>query len=127
MKIILPFQPIPASRVQTPRWGKSYYSTTYQDYRARCDSFFSNLEEPKVWYGNLYPCTVAMSLHGPRRGSDIDNHMKAVLDSLVRNGVLRNDTWEDVQPVARAIPEKNPADRKTIITITYGFIKWPWG
>ncbi len=86
LSIILPFPPVPASRPRVTKWG-TYYGKTYKEYRELADKAIPQATA-RTLTGNLH-CTVEFVCHKPKttkrtnpRG-DIDNHLKAVLDSVV--------------------------------------------
>lgn len=78
--------PVPASRPRVTRWG-TYYTKTYKSYREAADAAIPRSINPPLT-GNL-KVTIDFACHRPPttkrlspRG-DIDNHIKAILDSVV--------------------------------------------
>jgi len=78
--------PVPASRPRVTRWG-TYYTKTYKAYRVAAEAAIPQSKNVTL-EGNL-KATIEFVCHRPKttkricpRG-DIDNHMKAILDSVV--------------------------------------------
>jgi len=96
--IVLPFPPTPASRPRVTRWG-TYYGKTYKEYRELADQAIPTSQLPPLT-GNLN-AHVEFVCHRPKttkrtnpRG-DIDNHLKAILDSVTGTKKNPKGYWND--------------------------------
>lgn len=102
--VILPLEPVAASRPRVTRWG-TFYAEPYKTYLTAAPDVLYALELPML-YGPLHValevvCTKARTsklLH-PRQ--DVDNFAKATLDALTTAGA-----WIDDAQVARLTVEK---------------------
>lgn len=111
-KLFIDINPMPASRPRVPRFGKVYYAKPYKEYRdAVAEWIVDNAErleglrtekrlDVRLNFNVRRPKTT--KLHGPK--PDIDNYIKAVLDSL--NGVI----WADDYQIVAVFASKAWAD-----------------
>lgn len=102
----LKVDPTPASRPRVTRWG-AYYGKTYERFRKQAEAALGAIKKPK---GCPLACplivTVTFFCRSPKKPTnvwpkgDIDNHQKAILDSL------NEWAWKDDVQIMKIIAEK---------------------
>ena len=104
-------QPIPQGRPRVAR-GRVYYSKTLTDYRKEVTYLLEKLyHEGKDHPGNpplAGPLCVSMRFTGARKGSDLDNLCKGVLDCIVDAGIIWDDDQYTVSRLILEVAEGEP-------------------
>ena len=86
--LIIEIEPKPASRPRFCGRGQVYNEPKYSAWLRE----FAALAKNSWEYDTLsHVSHVEILINGPSRRGDIDNHAKAILDGLVRAGVLKGD------------------------------------
>jgi len=91
--IVVEGKPVPQGRPRVTRWGGVHYSDTLNEYREAIKFTCEKLFDGPPLVG---PFTVCLRFAGARKGSDLDNLAKGVLDSLVDASVILDDDWGTV-------------------------------
>jgi Holliday junction resolvase RusA-like endonuclease len=93
---IIPVTPVPAARPRVPRYGKPYYIGRYAKFREAMTQWVT--EQPPVNISeNPLAVYVEFAVNKPKNPAnsyptgDIDNYVKAVLDSLQSRMFLKDD------------------------------------
>lgn len=89
--------PMPPSVNQwkTPHKGRLILTKTYREWQSAADTMF--LSQRARPFGK--PAIITIEVPERRKGSDIDNRVKSVLDALTRAGVIEDDSGEHVREV----------------------------
>lgn len=94
-RIVLPLNPVPASRPRVTRWG-TYYGKKYAEWMKAAAESLGEIDEvfPK---GQHLKVEVYIAVEKPRTSKlttprgDIDNYLKAILDALTKSGIWNDD------------------------------------
>lgn len=101
------------------RGGKVYRSKTYQTWIIR-NLFQSGRKVPTM----SGPCHVSVTIHGGkgwRKGRDIDNILKPLMDFLQHIGAITDDCAEVVTSIyVRFEQPKKPADKSFVDVVVQG-------
>lgn len=96
--------PVPASRPRVSRWG-TYYLPTYRKFKDAMSEIIAAKrkqyikEEGTLAVNIMFGCSKPKSTKRSHPHGDIDNYVKAALDSL--NGVLWDDDDQIIELAAR--------------------------
>lgn len=95
VELTVPVPPVPASRPRVTRWG-TYYLKTYKAYREASDAAIPKSSQPALT-GNLrvtieFACKKPKTTKRSNPLGDIDNHIKAILDSVVGHKATKKRT-----------------------------------
>lgn len=124
LRLVIPVDPVPASRPRVGRWG-TYYGKTYTRWR--------DLAASRIPTGDLHltgPLTVHVAVVKRRPKStkldapkpDIDNFVKAVLDAVTKAGGYWEDDYQIVGLTATKAWAPKGEDGYTVVTIYEGDI-----
>ena len=94
-RIVLPLNPVPASRPRVTRYG-TYYGKKYTAWMKAAAESLGEIKEvfPK---GQHLKVEVQIAVEKPRTSKlttprgDIDNYLKAILDALTKTGIWNDD------------------------------------
>lgn len=117
--VVIPGQPVPASRPRVARRG-TYTERRYKQWKADAsvlirDAAVKQLGAVPEWPGDVY---IYAEFHGAHGASDLDNLLKGVLDATQLSGVIVNDKQvKHLEALMYALPRKDKANARTEITI----------
>ena len=117
IKIVLPFTTIPQ-----PSWTKGkkrgYHSYKYNVHKTKIESFLRTRIKPIP--SNFYPIKIEVKLYQrkPNKKSDLDNHLKFLLDRLQGGGVLCQDNMNHIRKVSIELVVDDSIIDETIIDIS---------
>lgn len=101
--VVLPVNPVPASRPRVSKWGV-YYGKTYKQWMKDADE---NLPVARATLEGEVRCELEFIVQRPKttkrsnpRG-DIDNYIKSILDALTKKG-----HWKDDDQVVELVATK---------------------
>jgi Holliday junction resolvase RusA-like endonuclease len=106
-RIHLGLKPIAQGRARVGRWS-TYYPKTSQQYRRQLVAALADY--PPI----PGPVAIEVELAGCRANSDLDNHLKMILDALQDARVIESD---DVRTVRHLSASVVPGDPGTTINI----------
>lgn len=123
-RVVIPVDPVPASRPRVTRWG-TYYAKTYRNWR--------DLAASRIPVGDLHaegPLTVDVRTVKRRPKStklvmpkpDIDNFIKAALDAITKVGGYWADDWQIAGITGTKCWAPPGEDGYSVITIYEGAI-----
>tara|TARA_Y100001938_G_C7834967_1_gene303299 strand:- start:115 stop:495 length:381 start_codon:yes stop_codon:yes gene_type:complete len=106
----LPIAPVPASRPRVSKWG-TYYGKTYSSWRKEAAKVIDGLLENDPLEGGLevslwFFCKKPKTTRREEPRGDVDNYIKAILDSC--NGKV----WVDDDQILRLNAQKRWADER---------------
>jgi len=114
-------KPIPQSRPKVARNGRVYYSKLSTAYRRDIVFMLRSLFKRKVI---SEPCSIKMLVNGLRKGADLDNMAKQLIDSLVDADIIADDSWSTVRHIEIEYDESMPEGvRIEINLLEYGYGK----
>jgi Holliday junction resolvase RusA-like endonuclease len=100
-------KPIAQGRARVSRWS-TYYPKTSQQYRRQLVAALAGFEPIAG------PVAIEIELAGCRANSDLDNHLKMILDALQDAKVIESDDVRTVQHLSASVV---PGDPGTTINI----------
>ena len=117
-KIVLPVEPVPASRPRVSKWG-TYYGKRYTQFRKDAKAALDELSLGDPLTGLLsvhleFYCKRPKTTKRDRPRGDVDNYCKGILDSC--NGVVFEDDDQIIKLSAKKFYEDKDGPR-IIITI----------
>lgn len=109
-RIIIPMLPPSTNSIYSiTRNGRLYLSKRHREFKKEVTEFLSK-ENVEITHKKL---KVAISFTGCRTNSDIDNMLKALLDSM--NGIIYKD---DKQIYQLIVTKSNEGDKETSVIIS---------
>ncbi len=104
----VPVAPVPASRPRVTRWG-TYYGKNYTQFRKEAEEVMDDLAPGEPLDGSLevvvrFFCRKPKTTRRAEPGGDVDNYVKAILDSC--NGKI----WKDDDQILRLTATKRWED-----------------
>ena len=89
-------EPVPASRPRVPRFGKPFYTGRYAEYRELMAAYMASHELPEPRSCSLsvevtFICTRPKKPANDYPKGDIDNYVKAILDSINGKAFMTDD------------------------------------
>ena len=111
---IINIAPRPASRPRCTRRGIVYTDPTYKTW---LETFAALIQDD--WHRAPLQRIehISILINGPSRRGDIDNHIKSVLDGLVRAGVLRNDNLKVLDSIHANFSDSKHTDPCIMVQI----------
>ena len=111
---IVPIVPRPASRPRCTRRGVVYTDPTYKTW---LETFAALVQDD--WFREPLQSIshISILINGPSRRGDIDNHIKSVLDGLVRAGILRNDNLKVLDSIHASFSDSKHTDPCIMVQI----------
>ena len=117
-KIVVPVEPVPASRPRVSKWG-TYYGKRYTKFRKDAKIALEAMDLDEPLSGQLsvhleFYCKRPKTTKRDTPRGDVDNYMKGILDSA--NGIL----WLDDEQIVKCSGKKVYEDEhgpRIIITI----------
>ena len=100
--IVVPFKPVAQGRARVGRWS-TYYPKTSTEYRAK---LVAALEGYDLVPG---PVAIDVEIAGARANSDLDNHLKMILDALQDAGIIASDDVRNVQQLSATVTTGAPS------------------
>lgn len=106
--LIIPVTPVPASRPRVTRWG-TYYGKTYSKFRKDAKVALDGVYDGEPLSGGLevslwFYCKKPKTTRRVEPRGDVDNYVKAILDSC------NEKIWEDDDQILRLTARKRWAD-----------------
>lgn len=109
-EICVPIPPTTNNLFLNARYGGRITTDKYKDWKGETEELFRQLTPM-----TQFPIAITITINGGkgfRKGSDIANREKAIVDSIVAAEVIPDDSWDYVQ---RVLIEYQPAAGKKAI------------
>ena len=121
--LFIPVKPTPASRPRISRYG-NYYPKGYTDFRKEIFQFFKGLDKDEVDGSSQFAVVLEVICKKPKKPTndyprgDIDNYVKAYLDSITYAQLAWEDDIQVVDLKATKRYQENGEDYGAKLTIT---------
>ena len=109
-------KPVPQGRPKVSRSGRVYYGATCVAYRWEVTMLMRKMYEGEPLEG---PVSVCLRFAGSRKGADLDNLAKLILDAMVDAKILKDDS---AQIVSRLLLEYMPDEEPGVDIVV---MDWP--
>lgn len=101
----IPFATIPQPRHRNSKGCKAYYDGEYAAIKSKFNSFITE-KAFKFTSTDDYPLEIDIELYqNINKSSDLDNHLKFILDRLVDCKVIKNDNCNSIRKVSIELTE----------------------
>lgn len=110
LEVCVPLPPTTNNLYLNAKYGGRVPTAKYKDWKGETEELFQQLTPM-----TQFPISVTITINGGkgfRKGSDIANREKGIIDAIVAAGVIPDDSWEYVQ---RVVIEYQPAAGKKAI------------
>ena len=120
--LFIPIKPQPASRPRISRYG-NYYPKAYTDFRKEIYQFFKTLERNPISKVS-FKVDLEIICKKPKKPTneyprgDVDNYVKAYLDSITYAGLIWEDDIQVVELNATKRYQEEGEEYGAILTIT---------
>lgn len=122
-KLFIPIKPTPASRPRISRYG-SYYPKGYTEFRKQIYKFFKGLEREEVDSVSEFRVELEVICYKPQKPTnnyprgDVDNYLKAYMDSITYAQLAWEDDIQVTEIVASKRYQKDGENYGAYLTIT---------
>ena len=122
-EIFIPTKPTPASRPRISRYG-NYYTKGYADFRKEIYLFFKTLKKPKETVDGMFKVELEIICKKPKKPSneyprgDVDNYVKAYLDSITYAQLFWIDDIQVTELIATKRYQEKGEDYGAILRVT---------